>query len=383
MLGDLDDALADGRLALDATPRPPASCGGPRWPGRGWPDVLRWRGEFAEADRLFAEANSAELPDRLRAALHEHAGRSCYDQGRLIEAWSTSSGRWTCARRGAELIDRIRVALDAVAGRARRTASGPYPRSRERSCGRRRPRCPARRGAPAAGGTRTPTATWSSRTGTPRRSPSPRGWPGYAGRTAPWELIDPAGATLIGPTRLPGAGRSPTAWPGCRRTARRLVGDRPDRHRADRRAASTTSGRSGAGWRRFARGGWGAVDRHGGSSCRPATRLATALADGRTIDGFTDEGLAVVEVARPPGCGGPDRHGAGAAGAPGAGDPPGGVPDRRRAGPLGRAGPAGRAADRPGAPESRRGRWRRSTGCWPTPARCSEVRRSAVHDRWG
>lgn len=85
ILGDLDDALADGRLALTYA----EATGELRRTALAQArlaHVLRWRGNFAEADQLFAQANSVELPDRLRAALHEHAGRSCYDQGRLMEA---------------------------------------------------------------------------------------------------------------------------------------------------------------------------------------------------------------------------------------------------------------------------------------------------------
>ena len=59
------------------------------------------------------------------------------------------------------------------------------------------------------------------------------------------------------------------------------------------------------------RGGWGAVDRH--RSAGRAARyhgFATTLADGRYVDGFTDEGLAVVELAGRRGV--VDRHRRGA-----------------------------------------------------------------------
>lgn len=48
--------------------------------------VLQWRGEFEPADRLFALADSPDLPDRARAANHQHAGKCAFDQGRYIEA---------------------------------------------------------------------------------------------------------------------------------------------------------------------------------------------------------------------------------------------------------------------------------------------------------
>ena len=41
---------------------------------------------FAEADRLFEEAASSESPEVLRSVVHENAGRSCFDQGRQMEA---------------------------------------------------------------------------------------------------------------------------------------------------------------------------------------------------------------------------------------------------------------------------------------------------------
>ena len=46
------------------------------------------------------------------------------------------------------------------------------------------------------------------------------------------------------------------------------------------------------------RGGWGAVDKHRPDrrAVRSTTAFATALTDGRYVDGFTDEGLAVVDA---------------------------------------------------------------------------------------
>jgi hypothetical protein len=44
-------------------------------------------------------------------------------------------------------------------------------------------------------------------------------------------------------------------------------------------------------------GGWGAVDRHGRGIVQPRYRaFVTALASGELVDGFTDEGLAVVDA---------------------------------------------------------------------------------------
>src|SRR6185369_13017431 len=49
-------------------------------------NVLVRLGELDEADRLFAEANSPELPDRLRATIHHYAGKCAFEQDRYIEA---------------------------------------------------------------------------------------------------------------------------------------------------------------------------------------------------------------------------------------------------------------------------------------------------------
>ena len=45
------------------------------------------------------------------------------------------------------------------------------------------------------------------------------------------------------------------------------------------------------------RGGWGAIDKHGRVVVPLAfAGFATALTDGRYVDGFTDEGLAIVDA---------------------------------------------------------------------------------------
>jgi tetratricopeptide (TPR) repeat protein len=48
--------------------------------------VYQWRREFEPADRLFAAALAAEVPDPLRGHLHQHAGKCLFDQGRYAEA---------------------------------------------------------------------------------------------------------------------------------------------------------------------------------------------------------------------------------------------------------------------------------------------------------
>ena len=80
VLGELDVALADGRAALGHA----EATGELRRTSivqARLAHVLQWRGEFAEADRLYAEANSIELPGRLRAEISELAGRSALRAG--------------------------------------------------------------------------------------------------------------------------------------------------------------------------------------------------------------------------------------------------------------------------------------------------------------
>jgi hypothetical protein len=93
--------------------------------------VLRLRGDFGEADMLFEQAASAEVPELLRCVVHENAGRSCFDQGRLMEALD----HFTRAIRlgdpaDIDLVDRIDVSLEAVYIHVLRDGWGPYPRLR-------------------------------------------------------------------------------------------------------------------------------------------------------------------------------------------------------------------------------------------------------------
>ncbi|WP_406071831.1 WG repeat-containing protein [Micromonospora sp. NBC_01638] len=294
ILGDLDDALADGRLALTYA----EATGELRRTALAQArlaHVLRWRGDFAEADQLFAQANSVELPDRLRAALHEHTGRSCYDQGRLMEA--CQHFEQALDLRGAadaELLDRIRVALDAVTARATADGFGPYRRGRDEVLERDRPPLPDRDGPlwgytgpggelviPARYAEAQPFhdgLAWVRRPDTDR-----------------WSLINLLGTTVIPPTyRAARPFSDGLAW---------VVGE--DGWTAIDATGAVQVAPNFADVRPFRRGlaavrreGWGAVDRTG--RIVVPTRyhgFVTELADGQQIDGFTDEGLAVVDVA--------------------------------------------------------------------------------------
>ncbi|MEU8393368.1 WG repeat-containing protein [Micromonospora sp. NPDC048843] len=294
ILGDLDDALADGRLALTYA----EATGELRRTALAQArlaHVLRWRGDFAEADQLFAQANSVELPDRLRAALHEHSGRSCYDQGRLMEACEHFEKALDLRGAGdAELLDRVRVALDAVTVRAEADGFGAYPRGRDEVLDRDRPPLPDRDGSlwgytsqdgdvvvPARYAEAQPFhdgLAWVRRPDTDR-----------------WSLINLLGTTVIPPSfRAAQPFSDGLAWvvgeagwtaidaTGAVQVAPNFAEVRPFRR----------------GLAAVRREGWGAVDRTG--RVIVPTRyhgFVTELADGQQIDGFTDEGLAVVDVA--------------------------------------------------------------------------------------
>ncbi|BEL02511.1 hypothetical protein Q0Z83_007020 [Actinoplanes sichuanensis] len=91
--------------------------------------VLRLRGDYMEADRLFQKAVEAEVSPAVRSVVHENAGRSCFDQGRHMEALDHFA---RAVRLGApedtDLVERIGVCLEAVYIHVLRDGWGPYPR---------------------------------------------------------------------------------------------------------------------------------------------------------------------------------------------------------------------------------------------------------------
>ncbi|MEV6494248.1 hypothetical protein AB0M20_37345, partial [Actinoplanes sp. NPDC051633] len=130
LLGELGMAAAASRLALAHA----MQSGEPRAVVIAQAElahVLRLRGDFGEADRLFEEAASSETPEPLRSVVHENAGRSCFDQGRHMEALDHFA---RAVRLGPEddmdLVERIGVSLEAVYIHVLRDGWGPYPRMR-------------------------------------------------------------------------------------------------------------------------------------------------------------------------------------------------------------------------------------------------------------
>ncbi|WP_433493892.1 WG repeat-containing protein [Micromonospora sp. CA-248089] len=301
ILGDLDDALGDARLAVTYA----EATGEFRRTALArarLAEALRWRGDHAEADRMFAEANSSELPDRLRALLHEHAGRCCYDQGRLTEA-CLHFERALDLRHGedAQLNARVEVALDAVAQRAAADGFGPPPRRPEEVLGTPRP----------------PVATFDEEQQlwgyadadgdmviAHRYAEAQPFREGLAWVRRPeasrWALIDTSGAALIEANngyRSVVPFSDGLSWVSMDGKGRWMAVDRMNIVKIPPGYEEARPFHNGLAAVRQ-NGGWGAVDLTG-EVVVPTRyhRLGTPLADGREVDGFTADGLAVVELA--------------------------------------------------------------------------------------
>lgn len=299
ILGDLGKALADAKLALvhaEATGHLRRIAIAQARLAH----VLQWRGDFAEADRLFALANSSELPDRLRATLHEHAGRSCYDQGRYIEACNHFEKSLNLRKvEDPDLIARTELALDAVARKVAEHGIGPYPRSEEEILQLHRPPAPAFDEAAGAWG-------YADAEGTLVIAPAYADAQPFRDSVAwvrrpeceAWELVDESGKVLIDADAgwlgvgsfsegLAWVSRDGSGnWVAIDKTNRVVISNGFEDVRPFRRGLAPVR-----------RGGWGAIDKTGRVLVPFRFHaFATALTDGRYIDGFTDEGLAIVDV---------------------------------------------------------------------------------------
>ncbi|WP_018353494.1 WG repeat-containing protein [Longispora albida] len=238
LLGDLDSALSDAKMAL-AQAELTGQLRRIALSRARLARVHQWREEHAEADELYAKANSSELPAPLRASLYAHASRSALEQGHLVEAANLLERALELRRLtfDQEFVTEVETALDAIAARAERSGFGPVPEAAD----------PPEQ--------RMPEGDYFD--AQPYRDD--RAWVRHT-EDDEWVAIDGEGRTVIA------AGYDDV---------------RPFRHGVAivRRA-----------------GGWGAVDVHGKVvlSCS-YDQFCTALADGRYVDGFTEEGLAVVE----------------------------------------------------------------------------------------
>lgn len=293
LLGDFGPAEADGRAALEHA-RATGDLRVLATAQARLAHVLQWKGEFGEADRLYAEAASPELPARLRAEVHELAGRSAFEQRRYLEAVNHFETALDL-RKGAdpEMVERIELALDVI---TRHTAEGwgPYPRSREEI-----------EGEPAA-----PRPLRDERSGLwgyvgavpPRYAQAQPFADGVAWVRRPeapaWELIDESGRLLIDASAgYLAAGRfaEGMAWVSRDQQGGWFAIDHQNRVIVPGGFDDAKPFHRGLALVR--RGGWGAIDRHGRVVVQPRYRaFATALVSGGPIDGFTAEGLAVVDA---------------------------------------------------------------------------------------
>jgi tetratricopeptide (TPR) repeat protein len=299
ILGDLGKALADGKLAL-AHAEATGELRRIAIAQARLAHVLQWRGDFAEADRLFEEANSSELPDRLRATMHEHAGRSCYDQGRYIEACNHFEKALELRKvEDPDLIARTELALDAVFSKVAQQGWGPYPRDRDNILQVHQPPVPTFSEKMQRWGYATPDGELAV---APSYADAQPFHDGVAWVRRPeartWELIDESGEPLIGASAgylgvgsfsdgLAWVSRDGTGgWVAIDKSNQVVIAHGCDDVRPFRRGIAA-----------IRRGGWGAVDK-AGRVLLPTrySAFTTALTDGRYVDGFTDEGLAIVDA---------------------------------------------------------------------------------------
>ncbi|WP_369077003.1 WG repeat-containing protein [Paractinoplanes lichenicola] len=256
--------------------------------------VLLWRGEYAEADKIFEETNSAELPARLRAEMHELAGRSAFEQGRYLEAVNHLELALDL-RKGADpdLVERIELALDTITGQAAESW-GPYPRTREQIVGKRTQPRPLKDEASGLWG--YPGSL------TPRFAQAQPFADGVAWVRRPeaqaWELIDGTGEVLIDAAagyRAAGRFADGLAWVSRDDAGGWYAIDQQNRVIVPGGFDDARPFHNGLALVR--RGGWGVVDKHARLVVQPHYRaFATMLATGEPVDGFTEEGLAVVDA---------------------------------------------------------------------------------------
>jgi tetratricopeptide (TPR) repeat protein len=299
LLGKLEEARDDGELALQCA----LTTGSARRIAIArtrLARVLQWRGEFDSADEHYQRAVDAAIPDRLRAAIYNYFGTSCYEQGRFLEAlqhFETSLALHPS--QPAEQSAMANRAFAAITLKAGQQGFGPFPRTRAQVLHDRLP--PQLRfhdvfrrygyAGPDGDAVIPPTFIeaypFSDGVAWVRPDDSPQ-----------WTLIDTTGQTLIPATGYQEVGpfREGLAWVLADPVAgwfaidtRGTVVVRP--------AGYEDAAPFHAGLAAVARDGrWGAVDRTGREVVPPQyDGLRTATSDGAYLTGFTSEGLAVVE----------------------------------------------------------------------------------------
>jgi tetratricopeptide (TPR) repeat protein len=300
IVGDLRQSQADGKLALvhaEATGQLRRIAVAQARLA----NVLVRLGELDEADRLFTEANSPELPERLRAAIHHYAGKCAFEQDRYIEACQHFEKALELRRDGdPELVAATEVALDALFSRVADRGWGPYPRSRDEILQTHRPPMPTFDEQYDRWGFSDGDGHWPIGPQFADVQPFRDGvaWVRPVGIET-WGLIDETGRLLIDPRRgFLGVGSysdglawvSPDGlggWFAIDKSARVVINAGFDDVRPFRRGIAIVR----------QRGKWGAVESNGRLAVQFAfDAFSTGLADGRYVEGFTDEGLAIVEV---------------------------------------------------------------------------------------
>ncbi|MGX6601743.1 WG repeat-containing protein [Micromonosporaceae bacterium Da 78-11] len=191
------------------------------------------------------------------------------------------------------MVERIELALDVI---TERTAEGwgPYPRTREDILGEPEPPRPLRDER---------SGLWGYVGAVPPRyaqaQPFSEGLAWVRRPESPaWELIDETGELVVDASsgyRAAGRFAEGLAWVSRDEAGGWYAVDRQNRVIVPGGFEDAKPFHHGLALVR--RGGWGAVDRHARVVVQPRYRgFVTALSSGGKVDGFTDEGLAVVDA---------------------------------------------------------------------------------------
>lgn len=264
-------------------------------------NVLVRIGELDEADRLFTQANSPELPDRLRATIHHFAGKCAFEQNRYIEACQHFEKALELRRDGdPELVAATEVALDALFSRVAERGWGPYPRSRDEILLTHKPPAPTFEERYDRWGYQNADGSWPIGPQFADVQPFRDGvaWVRPVGIET-WGLIAEDGRLLIDPRAGylgVGSFSDDVAWVSRDGLSGWFAIDKHNRVVIQSSFDDVRPFRRGIAIVRQ-QGKWGAVEKNGRLAVQFAfDAFATGLADGRYVEGFTDEGLAIVEV---------------------------------------------------------------------------------------
>jgi tetratricopeptide (TPR) repeat protein len=264
-------------------------------------NVLVRMGELQEADKLFTQANSPELPDRLRATIHHYAGKCAFAQDRYIEACQHFEKALELRRDGdPELVSATEVALDALFSRVAERGWGPYPRTRDEILLTHKPPVPTFEERYDRWGYQNADGSWPIGPQFADVQPFRDGvaWVRPIGIET-WGLIAEDGRLLIDPRAGylgVGSFSDEVAWVSRDGAAGWFAIDKSNRVVIQSGFDDVRPFRRGIAIVRQG-GKWGAVEKNGRLAVQFAfDAFATGHADGRYVEGFTDEGLAIVEV---------------------------------------------------------------------------------------